>query len=49
MKRREFLKAAPVLALGARPAVANGDHRPIEPAWDVVAKDFDDLATTLGT
>jgi 2-haloacid dehalogenase len=27
----------------------NGDHRPIEPAWDIVARDFNDLATTLGT
>jgi 2-haloacid dehalogenase len=27
----------------------NGDHRPIEPASDIVANDFNDLATTLGT
>jgi 2-haloacid dehalogenase len=27
----------------------NGDHRPIEPAWDIVASDFNDLATTLET
>ena len=25
----------------------NGDHRPIEPSWDIVAKDFNDLATQL--
>jgi len=25
----------------------NGDHRPIDPAWDIVAKDFNDLATQL--
>jgi 2-haloacid dehalogenase len=26
----------------------NGDHRPIDPAWDIVARDFNDLATKLG-
>jgi 2-haloacid dehalogenase len=25
----------------------NGDHRPIDPAWDLVAKDFNDLAAQL--
>jgi 2-haloacid dehalogenase len=27
----------------------SGDHRPVEPAWDIVAKDFNELAVKLGT
>jgi 2-haloacid dehalogenase len=26
----------------------NGDHRPVEPGWDVVVNDFNELATKLG-
>jgi 2-haloacid dehalogenase len=26
----------------------NGDHRPIDPGWDIVARDFNDLAAALG-
>jgi 2-haloacid dehalogenase len=27
----------------------NGDHRPVEPGWDFVVDDFNELATKLGT
>ena len=26
-----------------------GDHRPVEPGWDLVVNDFNELATKLGT